>query len=299
MEMSVVLVTPDLARTLLAYNEGNRKLDKRRVARYAAEMHAGKWKLTHQAIAIAPDGRVLDGQHRLEAIIESDCEVPFYLCRDADPDTFGVVDQGKTRTANDIWRIGGKSASGVPSIARLVYLYDHYRTHSDWSNLSTLVTNNEIFEWAQRPALAPINETVADVCLEASKYEMRFRKEVKKVGPAVGATLAVLRAYAGISIQNVWDMAFRPLVDCIGLQPGTAVYAFHKVLHKRTSKSHDSCFSLVLNKGHAMNVARDRLSSLLQYVEDVSDERPRHQYQFSGNLPLPAFEWNGDTLRAY
>ena len=38
----------------------------------ARDMKAGHWRLTHQGIAFDPAGVLIDGQHRLWAIVESD-----------------------------------------------------------------------------------------------------------------------------------------------------------------------------------------------------------------------------------
>lgn len=72
-------ITPYMASQMLEKNEGNRKLNQTVVRIYAADMKAKKWRLTHQAIAIDEDGKIIDGQHRLYAIIASDELVTMYV----------------------------------------------------------------------------------------------------------------------------------------------------------------------------------------------------------------------------
>lgn len=71
------------------------------VTEYAKEMRAGRWKSTHQGIAIGWDGKVVDGQHRLLAVIESGVSVEMLVTRGVDPETQDLVDGGRKRTVGD------------------------------------------------------------------------------------------------------------------------------------------------------------------------------------------------------
>lgn len=64
-------ITPRTAKNWMAANTHNRNLREATVAAYARDMKSGNWLSTHQGIAFASDGTLLDGQHRLAAIIES------------------------------------------------------------------------------------------------------------------------------------------------------------------------------------------------------------------------------------
>jgi hypothetical protein len=67
----VMLVTPALAEEWLSHNAGNRVIDPGAVERIASIIRAGRWRTTHQGIAIGADGMLYDGQHRLSAIVAS------------------------------------------------------------------------------------------------------------------------------------------------------------------------------------------------------------------------------------
>lgn len=56
-------------------NVKNRKLRVRTVDAFAADMRRGKWHTTHQGIAFDEAGNLLDGQHRLAAIVKSGCTI--------------------------------------------------------------------------------------------------------------------------------------------------------------------------------------------------------------------------------
>lgn len=71
-KFEIVLMTPEWAERLLSHPENkNRHVVQSGVEIMALDQKAGKWVLTHQAIAVGPSGRVYDGQHRLWSIIKS------------------------------------------------------------------------------------------------------------------------------------------------------------------------------------------------------------------------------------
>lgn len=97
MRFEITTVTPEVAAKLLGKNENNRKLREPRAALLAQAMTEGKWRLTHQAVAISPRGRLLDGQHRLRAVALSGKTVQMVIAYDVPDTTFGVIDAGMPR----------------------------------------------------------------------------------------------------------------------------------------------------------------------------------------------------------
>ena len=67
----IVCITPQMAEGMLRHNTGNRALRPSVVQHYADQMRRGKWQVTHQAIAVDCYGNLVDGQHRLSAIVMS------------------------------------------------------------------------------------------------------------------------------------------------------------------------------------------------------------------------------------
>lgn len=95
------IVTPDDARAMLAGNTDNRTLREGWVDQLAGLIKAGKWAITHQGIAIAKGGRLLDGQHRLHAIVRAGIPVEIMVATGLDDDSYRWIDGGKTRTTPD------------------------------------------------------------------------------------------------------------------------------------------------------------------------------------------------------
>jgi hypothetical protein len=100
----LLVITPELAREFLSYNYSNRPINKLIVKKYAKAMKNGDWKLTHQGIAFDERGHLIDGQHRLFAIIEAEVNIPMLkLVYDSTVESLQYpIDIGKTRTIADI-----------------------------------------------------------------------------------------------------------------------------------------------------------------------------------------------------
>ena len=104
--VSIEAVTPEAAEAWLKMNIGNRSPRGSVVARYSATMASGNWRLSPDGLIFASDGRLIQGQHRLKAVVQSGCSVDMIVWRGVAPDVYKVLDRGVMRTASD--------ASGMP-----------------------------------------------------------------------------------------------------------------------------------------------------------------------------------------
>ena len=119
----VTTVTPTLATMLLAKNINNRPVNKATVEAYAQAMKRGEWKLNGETIKLSSSGRLLDGQHRLLAVVASDRAIPACVTEGLDEDSFDTIDIGRTRKASDVLAIAGESnATRLAAAARAVLL---------------------------------------------------------------------------------------------------------------------------------------------------------------------------------
>lgn len=107
MTVLTALVTPELAQKYLEGNVRNRKVSRHTVARYADDMSNGRWVLTHQGIAFSREGTLVDGQHRLLAIIESGVSVPMTIASGLDADAIMAIDQNRVRKSYEQLNIRG------------------------------------------------------------------------------------------------------------------------------------------------------------------------------------------------
>lgn len=101
MYSEILTITPNEASKYLANNPSNRRISERAVAAMAADMKAGRWLATHQGIAIGKTGRLLDGQHRLSAVIKAGVPVKMMATFDVDESAIDAIDQGRKRSVAD------------------------------------------------------------------------------------------------------------------------------------------------------------------------------------------------------
>lgn len=108
MKAIIILITPEMAKELLKNNAKNRKVKHHKVAEYAALMKAGKWKSnTGEPIKVSINGNLLDGQHRLLAVIMCGIPIEFLVTTELPEDVFDVLDTGIRRNASDTFYIDG------------------------------------------------------------------------------------------------------------------------------------------------------------------------------------------------
>jgi hypothetical protein len=112
-----VLVDAALAQEILAKNRDNRHINRAFVRELANAMRTGEYRETGDTIRRAPDGRLLDGQHRLEAVVEADAEVWMLLVDDVDPSAQDVMDRGRRRTLGDVLTIRGNTQGNTLAAA--------------------------------------------------------------------------------------------------------------------------------------------------------------------------------------
>lgn len=122
MKIEKQVITPQAARDLLKNNTQNRRVRQSHVDYLAAEMANGNWRLTAETIALAPSGVVVDGQHRLLAVVQSGASVEFWVARGVPLETQDVVDLGVTRSVGDQLHLsdGTPNAQVVASVCRSI-----------------------------------------------------------------------------------------------------------------------------------------------------------------------------------
>lgn len=138
----LVEVTPDLAAEWLEMNTMNRNISQTTVKRYALAMLAGEWQQNGQTITIAEDGTVLDGQHRLWAVIEAGVTVTFLVVFNVSKDAIATIDSGVTRTFRHVLQIkGSKHASTAATLTKFAWIYDNFDAELSDSSAKIAVRN--------------------------------------------------------------------------------------------------------------------------------------------------------------
>ena len=119
------VIGPAEAAALLEGNTSNRALSQVLIDRYEREMRNGTWDEDNgETIKVAADGTIIDGQHRLWAVVESGKTLRFLVVLNVGKDSFKTVDIGKARTPGDIAGIAGvPNPNNITAAASVVMGY--------------------------------------------------------------------------------------------------------------------------------------------------------------------------------
>jgi len=122
-----VEINPAFASVIISsLNSNNRPVNDKVVDAYATDMENGTWSNNNDAICFSKTYNLLNGQHRLLAVIKSGKTILFHIQFGFDNSDFMYMDSGKKRNGANRLQIGGicsKNASKVSSMATCLYEY--------------------------------------------------------------------------------------------------------------------------------------------------------------------------------
>ena len=150
MKMNKILVTPSYAKRLLEKNTNNRRVNEATLNRYFRDMIDGKWKEdTGECIKISKSGKILDGQHRLLAVIKANKNINLHVIENLDDEIFDVLDTGRVRNSTDTFKIKGiKNETIIPSCINKYTAYTKNKRKLDSRTES--LTNSDILDIYQK-----------------------------------------------------------------------------------------------------------------------------------------------------
>lgn len=192
-----VMMTPELAQQWLNKNPDiNRKLNRHTVNRYKNDILRGEWIPGNGSIiTIDINGGLQNGQHRLNAIVETGRSIPMFLMRNVPADAIHVTDTGKNRSVGESVQVAGfKQHSTIRAgIAKtLLNLYGK-RTYAAVNNCLTesYLTNADIVKCVS---------THENLIMEAADKAVDARKDNPYIAaPLLGSYYIV---FSGISKQK-------------------------------------------------------------------------------------------------
>lgn len=190
-----VQMSPPLAEKILERNTLNRPLKKGHTEKLSRDMKNGKWKMNGETIKITDDGQLLDGQHRLWAVIESKATVPMLVVEGLPADVMPTIDTGRMRSFGDVLTIEGKkNVSTASSALRWLYWYRQKprgstpghagATHSELHDL--LEANEDFLDRASEVASADKARRIVTQSVLCFVYAMAYRADPAKAGAWLG-----------------------------------------------------------------------------------------------------------------
>jgi hypothetical protein len=130
MNYSVEVITPVKAAIMLKSNPKNRNLNHSHVLFLASQMTNGAWAKNGQSIVLDFHDNIIDGQHRLNAIVQSSESIEMLVVRGVDPQTMNTIDTGRGRNASDVFTLNGvKNANTISSVTRMLMAWEAENSH--------------------------------------------------------------------------------------------------------------------------------------------------------------------------
>ena len=101
-------VNPAIATEYLEKSAGNRKERPDKISEMAEDMTAGRWFQNPHGIQFNTAGQLMDGHHRLKAVIHAGVTVRMMVFRDVPPEVGKVIDHGTPRSLADDGAMNGR-----------------------------------------------------------------------------------------------------------------------------------------------------------------------------------------------
>lgn len=249
-----------MANDLLKTNIGNRTVRKNRVNNYATQMRRGQWQLTGDPIRISKSGKLLDGQHRLMAIIESDTPVETFVAEGLDDEVFTVLDSGLGRSPSDALSFAGiASSSHIAPVVRLLIGIENELNIFNTEAMS-LVTRQDILDYTESN-------------IELLQWAVNLGQRIDKSVDGIRTAWAVL-AVVGASATSVerFEQFVNPIIDGAGLSTGDVRLALRNWLarqrqwHSNSTKENIGTFIRAYNN----YLAGNQVTVIRPYTKDAT-----------------------------
>jgi hypothetical protein len=101
MSSTFMMITPDIARSMLATSTGNRKLRRSHIKDLSEAILRGEWRPTNQGIGFDDNGILKDGHHRLNAVIRANQPIQIQVTFGMPSNAVEVIDCNIVRTYAD------------------------------------------------------------------------------------------------------------------------------------------------------------------------------------------------------
>lgn len=175
------IITPEIAKEYLKKNiNGNRPVREKVVDFYAKQMLAGEWVNNGQAITFDVNGNMVDGQHRLLAVIKSGCNVEMSVTRDVSNKSFATIDHGLKRTISDTFNVLGVDDGRLKANIAMSYIaLKNNRTDTSKAQRSYGMSDGKVHEeyLSKQELYDSIATTLNKIKAKRSSFSGAFYKD--------------------------------------------------------------------------------------------------------------------------
>lgn len=237
---TIEIINPEIAKEYLASNMlHQRHVTATHLTHLRQQMQNGQWKMTGEPIIFDEHGMLVDGQHRLRALIAANMTFEFVVTRGVSDDAFIAMNRGKSRSHSDILSIHGvKNYTTHASCINGVLNYRRALLANEGKggslNTNTRPSSQDVLdEYNENPSEYDAAVTIALRCK-------------KTMSPSIVATCAALAIIDGTksvdTITAFWD----------GVVTGVNLYDGHPALTLRNLISQNNTRTAKIPKSHLM-----------------------------------------------
>lgn len=197
-------VTPDMARKWLdESNFNNRPLNQHRVSKIAHDIKNDKWVFDGTPIRFNGSDNLLDGQHRLHAIIKANRSVKTFVFKGLESISQNTIDTGKARNVSDVLHFNGYiNTTSLSSAARLAVGYREFK-----GEMKAWDASKEANSISPQDILTEINKK--SMLIKATQAVISLKYIRKMVGS--GSPIFCYFLFATNSSQHIADAFFQKL----------------------------------------------------------------------------------------
>lgn len=259
-QAEVIEVTPEIARQMLARNSANRPLRRSYVSTLAHAIRRGDWMLNGESIKFSQTGALLDGQHRLSAVIEAQKSVKVVVVYGLANDAFITIDMNRRRTAADALAIAGVPNEKLMAAAiRLILILSNNPVQ-----FRQTFTPSEVKEWC-------------DAYQDELHQWLTLARMVSKTNLLDPSIVIGLSYYFHAKDPEAVRPFFARIADGMGLEHDDPIFALRELLAKNaTSVSKLPRHFIVATVIKAWNMRRssDRVKNFDDFLRFDSNHFP-------------------------
>lgn len=225
-------ITPEVARAMLEKNTENRALREGRVLALERDIRSGKFFHTHQGVAFNTNGTLVDGQHRLAAVVRAGIPVTMQVTRGLPVESKPVIDTGAKRTVADVLAFGGyQNTMVMASIVKMHLLYSRDTPMGQYVSALSQIEQVEHFE---------ANE---EVFITAAKLASAWRGHISAPTSVIGTAWIIFNE---INPEEALQF-FTDMVNMTTAGEGDARVALIHRLRRRIENSEKIPYSMQLS----------------------------------------------------
>jgi hypothetical protein len=144
----LVSITPDAAQEILdKRNNANRPLQPRQLKSLTQAIEDGEWLLTGETIIFTRAGNCINGQHRLQSVVNAKKEIETFVIVGTDPSVYVALDQHAKRRAAQVFAgMGEKHTNQLEACLRSLAIFASVGTLRTGGYLVTVADQLELLK---------------------------------------------------------------------------------------------------------------------------------------------------------